>query len=146
MNDCFEVLSSTNKRGNLTFVDPVYNVTPLSPGWSLFRECDVKQEAVLATLATWKGAWQFTGEACPEVVMLLAAQFSDRSDVDWNVVSGPRNGAEGELLISRKPRRVVMANRAFGEVGLARLQRIIADQRASRALEIQKRNAETQRA
>jgi DNA adenine methylase len=64
MEDGFDALAAFDDEDCYAFVDPPYTLTEKCPGHVIYDEAVVDHNKLHSTLATWKGAWQLTYNAC----------------------------------------------------------------------------------
>jgi len=58
--DGLKALEYANSPDNYAFVDPPYSASKNSPGWQFYAQNELDHQALLKTLAAWKGQWQLT--------------------------------------------------------------------------------------
>jgi len=64
MEDAFEALAAFDREDFYAFVDPPYTLTEKCPGYAMYDKAIVDHDKLHLILATWKGAWQLTYNAC----------------------------------------------------------------------------------
>lgn len=82
MEDAFEALAVFNREDAYAFVDPPYTLTQKCPGHIMYDEADVDHDKLHSMLATWKGAWQLTYNACGAALMPTAKVTATRINPD----------------------------------------------------------------
>ena len=103
--DAFEALDAANRRDSYAFVDPPYTVSRHSAGHKLYRESEVDHEALLRSLAAWRGSWQLTSEFCPEILRMAREIDSELPIRQYLVPMRTVMGSEKmELVIERSAR------------------------------------------
>ena len=103
--DAFEALHAANRRDSYAFVDPPYTVSRYSAGHKLYRESEVDHEALLRSLAAWRGSWQLTSEFCPEILR-MAREIDSELPIRQYVVPmrTVMGSAKMELVLARSAR------------------------------------------
>jgi site-specific DNA-adenine methylase len=103
--DAFEALHAANRRDSYAFVDPPYTVSRCSAGHKLYRETEVDHEALLRSLAAWRGSWQLTSEFCPEILRMAREIDSELPIRQYLVPMRTMMGSEKmELVLARSAR------------------------------------------
>jgi site-specific DNA-adenine methylase len=103
--DAFEALDAANRRGSYAFVDPPYTVSRYSAGHKLYRVSEVDHEALLRSLAAWRGSWQLTSELCPEILRMAREVDPELSIRQYVVPMRTVMGSEKmELVLARSAR------------------------------------------
>lgn len=105
MEDGFDALAAFDDENCYAFVDPPYTLTDKCPGHVNYDETEVDHDKLHSMLATRKGGWQLTYNACGAALNPLVKTTATRIDPDgreeilWSkkgVLSGV--GVEDDLV------------------------------------------------
>jgi len=82
MDDGFEALAAFDDENCYAFVDPPYTLTEKCPGHVMYDKAVVDHDRLHSILATWKGAWQLTYNACGAALKPLGKVTASRIEPD----------------------------------------------------------------
>lgn len=82
MEDGFDALAAFDDDNCYAFVDPPYTLTEKCPGHVIYDETVVDHDKLHSMLATWKGGWQLTYNACGAALKPTTKVTATRIDPD----------------------------------------------------------------
>ncbi len=82
VEDGFEALSAFDSEDSYAFVDPIYTLTKKCPGHKLYPKTVFDHDRLHSMLATRKGAWQLTYNACGAALNPLSKVTATRIEPD----------------------------------------------------------------